>query len=100
MSESPAADRIDRIRAALGPLAAASIDLIDDSAQHAGHAGARDGGGHYRLEVVADRFAGLTRVQRHRLVYDLLARLLQREIHALSLSLSTPDERRGRLDSL
>lgn len=84
---------IDRIRArltqALAPLA---IEIDDESAAHAGHAGARSGGGHYRARIVSDAFAGLTRVARHRLVYDALNDLMQREIHALALTLVTPDE--------
>ena len=77
-----------RLRERLGP---SSIELRDDSAAHAGHAGAREGG-HYRLRIVSERFAGLGRVARHRLVYDSLADLMQRGIHALAIDARTPDE--------
>jgi BolA protein len=92
MTESAAGDRLERIRMALAPLDATTLELVDDSAAHHGHAGARDGGGHYRLRVVSTRFHGLAKVARHRLVYDLLFALMQRDIHALSLVLLTPEE--------
>jgi BolA protein len=72
-----------------------SLAVHDDSAAHAGHAGARSGGGHYRVIVVSERFAGLSRVARHRLVYDALQDLMQRDIHALAMTLLTPEEARG-----
>ena len=75
--------------AALDPL---SMEIIDDSAKHAGHAGARSGGGHYRLAIVSPRFAGRRTMERHRLVYDALGPLMKREIHALSIIAKTPDE--------
>ena len=75
--------------AALEPL---RLDIADDSAKHAGHAGARDGGGHYRLSIVSARFAGCGTVQRHRLIYEALGPMMRREIHALSIKALTPDE--------
>jgi BolA family transcriptional regulator, general stress-responsive regulator len=78
-----------RLTATLSPLA---IDIEDDSARHDGHAGAASGGGHFNLRVVSPLFVGLTRLQRHRLVYDPLADLMKREIHALSMVLLAPDE--------
>lgn len=78
-----------RLTAALSPLA---VDIEDDSARHAGHAGAASGGGHFNLRVVSAVFTGRTRLQRHRLVYDPLADLMTREIHALSMVLLAPDE--------
>jgi len=83
------AQEIEQCLAALEP---ESIELIDDSASHAGHAGARSGGGHYELTVVCARFAGRSRVERHRMVYEALATLMQRQIHALSLRTLAPDE--------
>ena len=68
------------------------IELIDDSAQHAGHAGARSGGGHYRLLIVAECFRGKSTRARHRLVYDALGELMRSRIHALSIRSLTPDE--------
>ena len=79
----------DRLRAALAPTA---IAVVDDSARHAGHAGAASGGGHYNLRIVSTRFAGLGRVARHRLVYDPLSDLMRHEIHALAIEALTPDE--------
>jgi len=69
-----------------------SIALADDSAQHAGHAGAQSGGGHYQLTVVSRRFAGQPRVVRHRMVYGALGELMRGKIHALALRTLTPDE--------
>ncbi len=75
--------------AALDPL---RLDIADDSARHAGHAGAKEGGGHYRLTIVSARFAGCGTVQRHRLIYEALGPMMRREIHALSIKALTPDE--------
>jgi BolA protein len=87
---------IARMRARLEQvLAPLQLDIEDESAAHAGHAGARSGGGHYRVYLISERFAGLPRVARHRLVYDALQDLMQREIHALALSVVTPDEAGG-----
>ena len=73
----------------LQPLA---LEVRDDSARHAGHAGARSGGGHFKIVMVCARFQGLTRLARHRLVYDCLTDLMQRDIHALAMTLLAPDE--------
>lgn len=90
MPDAGTVERIrERLTRALAPL---QLDIEDDSAAHAGHAGAQSGGGHYNVFVVSAAFAGLTRVARHRLVYDALQDLMQREVHALALSLVTPDE--------
>lgn len=83
----------EQIRERLAALAPEQIELIDDSAKHAGHAGARDGGGHFRLHIVASAFSGLRIMQRHRLVYDALGPLMKREIHALSIEAFAPGER-------
>lgn len=79
------------LRARLAPLAPVRLDIRDDSAKHAGHAGAREGG-HYAVGIVSARFAGLTTMQRHRLVYDAVGDLLRNGIHALSISAKTPEE--------
>lgn len=83
---------IDAMRASLAVLEPTVIEIIDDSAKHAGHAGARDGGGHYRLSIVSARFAGCRTMERHRLVYDALGPLMRREIHALGITAKSPDE--------
>lgn len=80
------------IREALAALDPLRIELTDDSARHAGHAGARSGGGHFQLTIVSSRFAGLGRVQRHRLVYQTLGSLMTGTIHALAVTARTPDE--------
>lgn len=83
---------IDDMRARLAALEPVDLMILDDSAKHRGHAGARDGGGHYRLSIVSPRFAGLSTRERHRLVYDALGPMMRREIHALSISAGTPDK--------
>jgi len=80
------------IREALAALDPVQVELIDDSALHAGHVGARSGGGHYQLTIVSPRFAGLGRLQRHRLVYEALNSLMTGTIHALAVTARTPDE--------
>ena len=82
----------ERIAGALQGLEPTEFALRDDSAAHAGHPGASGGGGHYRLLLRSARFTGLSRIERHRLVYDSLGSLMGREIHALSLELLAPDE--------
>ena len=84
---------MDEMRARLAALEPVSIDILDDSAAHAGHAGARGGGGHYRLIVVSPRFAGRATMARHRMVYDALGSLMHGKIHALSITAKTPEER-------
>jgi BolA protein len=82
---------VELIRTRLAALEPAQLEIQDDSAKHAGHAGAKDGG-HYAVRIVAPRFAGLSTMQRHRLVYDAIGDLAQQRIHALSISAKTPDE--------
>lgn len=77
-----------RLRAALSP---ELLEIRDDSAAHAGHAGARDGG-HFTVRIVAAAFTGKTLLQRHRLVNAALADLMHRDIHALSIKANAPDE--------
>jgi BolA protein len=78
-----------RLRAALQPL---RLEIEDESAKHAGHAGARDGGGHFDVTIVTAQFAGLGLLQRHRLVYDALGEAMRKDIHALSIHAFSPDE--------
>lgn len=87
------AERPERIRAVLAAgLLARDIEVIDDSHLHAGHAGARDGRGHFRVRIVAEAFTGLRPIQRHQLVYGSLRELMQTDIHALSITALTPVE--------
>lgn len=86
------AERMNRIRAALErELAPRELEIIDDSARHAGHAGAREGG-HFRVRIVADAFRGRSAIQRHRLVFDAVGPLMGRDIHALNIEAKTPEE--------
>ena len=78
-----------RLTDALAPM---SLHIDDESAQHAGHAGARDGGGHYRVDIVSAAFAGKNTMARHRLIYAALGDLMPRAIHALAIRASAPDE--------
>jgi BolA protein len=71
------------------------LEVVDESHLHVGHAGARSGGGHYRLVVVSDRFEGKSLVQRQRLVYDALSVEMGGEIHALAMKTLTADEWKG-----
>jgi BolA protein len=87
-----ATERVAKIRQVLtARLAPVSLEIHDDSAKHAGHAGAREGG-HFSVVVVSDQFAGFTRMQRHQLVYAALADLMRTDIHALSIQARTPQE--------
>lgn len=79
----------ERLTTALAPV---SLDIEDDSQKHAGHAGARNGGGHFNIRIVAAAFSGQNLLQRHRLVYDALADAMHTEIHALSIQAHTPEE--------
>jgi BolA protein len=81
---------IARLTAALDPVL---LDIVDESHLHAGHAGAREGGGtHYRVRVVSAKFDRRSRVERHRLVYDLLTAEFSDGLHALALVAKAPDE--------
>jgi BolA protein len=69
-----------------------ALKIDDESHLHAGHAGAASGGGHFRLEIVAQEFKGLNLVARHRAVYAALNRYIPKEIHALTIVALAPDE--------
>ena len=85
--------RVERITALLqAALAPQECQVEDESALHAGHAGAASGGGHYRLRLVSSRFEGQPRIARHRLVYDALQDMMQSDIHALAITALTPAE--------
>jgi BolA protein len=92
-SNSTASARSERIRHLLGEsLGAVEVEVIDDSHLHIGHAGARDGRGHFRVRVVSEAFAGLRPIQRHQLVYRALGEMMQTDIHALNIAAFTPAE--------
>lgn len=68
------------------------LEILDNSAAHAGHAGARSGGGHYHVTIVANAFEGKSLVQRHQLVYKALGDLMKQQIHALGINALSPSE--------
>ena len=86
-------DKMTRIRGRLEETFSPLVcQLEDESALHAGHAGAASGGGHYRLHLVSASFEGQNRVTRHRLVYDCLRDMMHIDIHALAIIALTPSE--------
>lgn len=90
------ASRAERMQALLtAELTPVECRIEDDSAKHAGHAGAASGGGHYRLHLVCAAFEGKNRVARHRLVYDCLREMMHSDIHALAINAIAPSELRN-----
>ena len=86
-------NRVEEIRRRLeAALAPQEVVLEDDSAAHAGHAGAATGGGHFNLRIVSSQFEGLKLVTRHRLVYDSVHDMMHKEIHALAITALAPSE--------
>ncbi|HKK14940.1 MAG TPA: BolA family protein [Gammaproteobacteria bacterium] len=89
-------DRVEMIRSRLqSAFDPQTLDIRDDSARHAGHAGARGGGGHFIVRVVSPHFEGKSLIQRHRMVYDALGDAMNSEIHALGIKAETPSEAAG-----
>jgi len=84
--------RVESIRARLATLAPLELVVEDESHHHVGHAGARDGRGHFRVQIVSAAFAGLAPLARHRVVYAALGELMQTDIHALSIQARSPNE--------
>ena len=89
----PRDQRVAAIRAAIEvALAPVSLQVEDDSHRHAGHVGAQDGRGHFRVDVVSEAFSGLNPMARHRAVYAAVGELMTTDIHALSIKARTPGE--------
>jgi BolA protein len=89
----PREQRVDAIRAAIeAALAPTQLEIEDESHKHAGHAGARDGRGHFRVDVVSTAFTGMTSIARHRAVYAAVGQLMATDIHALAIRARTPQE--------
>jgi BolA family transcriptional regulator, general stress-responsive regulator len=87
------AQRIEQIRARLTQdLSPEMLDVIDESHKHAGHAGARDGRGHFRVRIVAAAFSGISLIKRHQRVYAALGEMMQTDIHALAMETWAPGE--------
>jgi BolA family transcriptional regulator, general stress-responsive regulator len=82
----------DLIRERLAALKPVTVDLRDESAQHAGHAGAASGGGHWQLTIVSEAFRGRNAVARHRMIYEALGDLMKRDIHALKIEAFAPEQ--------
>ena len=78
-----------KLRTDLDPV---EFDIWDESHEHKGHIGAKDGGSHFFLRVVSSKFTDLNRIQRHKLVYGILDGYIPKKIHALSLEAIAPEE--------
>ena len=86
--------RVERIRSALeAAFQPLELEVVDDSHKHAGHAGARDGRGHFSVRIVSGAFAGMSPLARHRAVYTALGEMMQTDIHALSIDAQPGDRR-------
>ncbi len=83
---------IELIRQKLSDLEPEKIEIVDESARHAGHEGAKSGGGHYLLTIVSRKFSGKSALARHRLIYTALQEMMHKDIHALSVRAYTPEE--------
>ncbi len=93
MSVPDNSERVVRMRELLEQaFAPQRLEIGDDSHRHAGHAGARDGHGHFTVEICSAAFAGMAPLARHRAVYAALGTMMQDDIHALAIRASAPDE--------
>jgi len=86
------ASRTERLLQRLAALQPERVEVTDDSHQHAGHAGAADSRGHFTVLVVSKRFAGLSTLRRHRLVYEAVGDMMTTDLHALSIQALAPGE--------
>lgn len=89
---SPDDDLESVLRERLANLTPLRLELVDESAKHAGHEGAKSGGKHYRLLIISTEFSGKSTLLRHRLIYDTLGELMRSKIHALSIQALAPGE--------
>ena len=85
-------NRIEQMHERLATLQPTQVEVADDSHLHAGHAGARAGGGHYRLHIVSRQFSGKATLARHRMIYSALGEMMKHEIHALTIRANAPEE--------
>ena len=84
-------ERLERIRATLeSTFEPLKLEIRDDSHLHAGHAGAKEGKGHFHVHIVSDRFQNTTVIDRHRMIFEALGEMMTTDIHALSVSASAP----------
>jgi BolA family transcriptional regulator, general stress-responsive regulator len=84
--------RIEQIKVCLQVLQPVSLEIIDESQLHAGHAGARSGGGHYVVKICSAEFTAKNTMTRHRMIYSALAEMLKADIHALTIDAKAPNE--------
>ena len=84
--------RLEQMGTLLEVFQPSKIEIIDDSHKHAGHEGARSGGGHYTLYIVSTQFAGKPTLARHRMIYSALGEMMKHDIHALNVKAYTPEE--------
>ena len=85
-------NRIAMMKQRLAVLHPVKLEIVDESHKHAGHAGARSGGGHYLLQIISADFADKNKTSRQRMVYSALAEMMERDIHALTIDAKTPGE--------
>ncbi|MDH2918714.1 MAG: BolA family transcriptional regulator [Sideroxydans sp.] len=84
--------RIEQMSACLQVFRPVSLEIIDESYQHVGHAGARSGGGHYVVKICSAEFAGKNTMVRHRMIYSVLAEMMKADIHALTIQATSPEK--------
>lgn len=84
--------RIEQIKVCLQVLQPVSLEIIDESQRHAGHAGARSGGGHYVVKICSAEFTSKNTMARHRMIYSALAAMMEQHIHALTIQALAPNE--------
>ena len=84
--------RLEQMRTMLASMQPVQLDIIDDSHKHAGHEGARSGGGHYTMHIVSAQFSGKPTLARHRMIYSALGEMMKHDIHALNIMAYTPEE--------
>ena len=82
---------VEEITSRLQSLAPSTLQIEDESAMHAGHAG-NAGGGHFKLKITSSHFSEKSQIMRHRIIYQALAHLIPSKIHALSIHALAPDE--------
>lgn len=84
--------RIEKMTGLLASINPTYLNIVDESHKHAGHAGAKSGGGHYLLQIVAEQFTGKGTLARHRMIYSALGEMMKDDIHALNIQTNTPNE--------
>jgi len=83
-------NRPEKLRGLLSVFQPVHLEIVDESHLHAGHPGAREGGGHYKINIVSAQFSGKSSMERHRMIYSAVGEMLKHEIHALNITANTP----------